>query len=101
MTHDVTMTSWKPALQLSRTRPYLQHPMSLSLHVRLLEMVGTSLLALRPTQTCRADAVLIVPGPLSVWQSLDQGEHLEPLEKMGQLNANKTSKTSQNMKFLN
>lgn len=57
--------------------------------------------SVRPTQTCRADAVLIVPGPLSVWQSLDQGEHLEPLEKMGQLNANKTSKTSQNMKFLN
>lgn len=51
----------------------------------------------RPTQTFRVDPVLIFPGPRSVWQCLDQGEHLEPLEKKGPLNANKTSKTSPNM----
>lgn len=55
----------------------------------------------RPTQTFRVETVLILPCPLSVWQCLDQGEHMEPLEKKGQLNANKTSKTSQNIKFLN
>lgn len=52
----------------------------------------------RPTQTFRVDPALIFSSPLSV---CNQGKHLELLEKKGQLNANKTSKTSQNIKFLN
>lgn len=41
---------WKPALQLIRIRLQLQNLMLLSLHDTLLEMVGTSFLALDSTK---------------------------------------------------